>query len=38
MYISKRCYQQGIKQTGVKQGLGVYMIKFYKLNQQDHCF
>ena len=37
MYIGKRCYQQDIQQTGVKQGLGVYVIKFYKLNQQTHC-
>jgi len=38
MYIGRRCYQQGIKQGGVKQGLGVYVIKYYKFNQQAHCF
>jgi len=37
MYIGKRWYQQGIQQTGIKQGLGAHWITLYKLNQQTHC-
>jgi len=33
-----RGVKKSIKKTGSKQGLGVYVIKFYKLNQQAHCF
>jgi len=30
------CFQQGIKQTGIKQGLAVHLITFYELNQQTN--
>jgi len=36
VYIGNKYYQQGIKQAGVKQSFVVYVIKYYKFNQQAH--